>query len=332
MGVVGNTACRSAAALLLVGATGAGAVPGELPPQLRGRIEIKVVSCEPAPGGDRLMRAEVELRTGSTEVEIGDLQCGAFRRGSDRALFLNPVPAPRRLPPDSLEQLVAYFPFDARHEECRCTVNEVRSVVADAPLREPGEPEALELTELLHRWSLRAASEAAPLSEGALRRERLLAPSVTLRAGPGAQHPSLAELGTGGSVDVLGVRGGWKWVRVPTSRVQGWIPDDASTSDLVAPERVAAVLGVLRAAQGGQDLAGAEPPGPICSAISPGDLRDLVFAFLPELHAVYVTSLWHSLAEPDRNAFQRFATECYGVTRIVDLASGEELRNVTWGD
>jgi hypothetical protein len=168
-----------------------------------------------------------------------------------------------------------------------------------------------------------------PPADDVLRRERVLVPSARLRSRPAGPETG-ATVETGHLVDVLALEAGWKQVRVPGSNVKGYLPDDAATPDLEAPERMAALLVRLRPYLS-PDLSGATGEA-LCAAIDRDELDPLVFAWLPEIHSVFVKSLWHALDGPSRDAFQIFAAECHDVHRIVDVASGDDLRDLGWGE
>jgi len=63
----------------------------------------------------------------------------------------------------------------------------------------------------------------------------------------------------------------------------------------------------------------------ICASVSPAQLSELVFALVPEDGTVYVRSLWHKLDTVDQKAFAIWASECFGVARLVDAERGVEL-------
>jgi hypothetical protein len=51
---------------------------------------------------------------------------------------------------------------------------------------------------------------------------------------------------------------------------------------------------------------------------------------LPESRAAYVRPIWYAIESADQDAFQLWAAQCFGVTRILDVARGLELRNLDW--
>lgn len=66
--------------------------------------------------------------------------------------------------------------------------------------------------------------------------------------------------------------------------------------------------------------------GAICASVPPAELGALVFALVPEDGTVYVRPLWHQLDARDQRAFAIWASECFGVGRIVDAERGGEVR------
>ncbi len=353
---------RIGLAALVVGLAAAPAAA--LPPELEGRLDVEVLSCAPHPTGPGLLRAEVELRTGATEVRLPGLRCGAFVPGTDDVLFLSRVPSPERLPPQTSRSFLSVFPGDARHDECRCVVDdlsrlrEVPRFEPEAPPEDPrapdpprgGEtpdldPQDPSLIPLLEAWlgvelpgdrpraSLPTAEPTPPPppdppAADVLRRERVLVPRAAMRRGPG-RGPETGSVAAGDAVDVIALEAGWKWIRVPDTRQEGWIPDDASTSDLDAPDRLAAALAEFDPYLSPDRRAALDVSG-LCDAGSAAPLDSLVFALLPELHAVFVTSLWHALGRDQRDAFETYVGECFDVRRIVDVSTGDELRNRAW--
>ncbi|MDJ0789543.1 MAG: hypothetical protein QNK05_22345 [Myxococcota bacterium] len=339
-----------------------------MPASLRGKLDLRVTRCEPSPRGGGLMIAELELSTGATEVRIPGLRCGAYRPGTDDALFLERVPLAERMGPNQSVYLRSIFQADATHTECRCVVGGVerlreRPAFDAGPANEPdfrfgrGEPEPRAEPE---RWPgadmrrksplqaifpwLRDREEARrpaprspppaprlpPPGPDVLRRERVLLPRAELHDQPAGAGLGQSVRG-GDEVDVLGLRGGWKQIRVPDTGALGWILDDAATADTLAPERLAERLRVLDAYLDPGHSRATDREG-LCRALDRGELDDLVFALLPEIHAVFVTSLWWALPEPERDAFQVWVSECHEVRRIVDVASGADLRDLDWGE
>lgn len=86
--------------------------------------------------------------------------------------------------------------------------------------------------------------------------------------------------------------------------------------------RISRALTPLRAQSG---HGGAAETARLCAAVPPAQLRELVFALVPEDGTVYVRRLWHRLDAVDREAFARWARECFAVARIVDAERGVEL-------
>jgi len=307
----------------------------ELPPQLRGRVHIEVLTCTPHAASPRLRTARIRIVTGETEVSLPDLQCGAFAPGSDRALFLNPVTGASRVPPHTTLELRAVFPADRVHSECRCVVGGVRRIGRDAgkglrPWRDTsntsdttGEPPSGA------KPIAQPAPEGLPRYPEALRRELVLLPTAAVRRAPRQEASRVGQLAGGTQVDVLSVEGGWKQIRGPG--IEGWIPDDAATSDLLAPARLSRVLARARA-QLARAPDGRSGESGLCSTVSAKQLHALIFALLPEERTAYVSALWYALPEIDHDTFQVWAADCHGITRIVDLARGLEIRSQAWGD
>ena len=63
----------------------------------------------------------------------------------------------------------------------------------------------------------------------------------------------------------------------------------------------------------------------LCASVPPAQLSELVFALVPEDGTVYVRSLWHKLDGVDQRAFALWASECFGVARLVDAERGVEI-------
>jgi hypothetical protein len=93
----------------------------------------------------------------------------------------------------------------------------------------------------------------------------------------------------------------------------------APADELTGALQVSRALGPLREPNG---AAGADA---VCARVQPAQLRELVFALVPEDETVYVRSLWHRLDALDQRAFARWARECFGVARLVDAERGVEL-------
>lgn len=98
-------------------------------------------------------------------------------------------------------------------------------------------------------------------------------------------------------------------------------PPPAAPDELAAALRVSRALAPLRALlEPGRTAEG--DTGAICSSVPPADLSELVFALVPEDGAAYVRPLWHRLDARDQRAFAIWASECFGVMRIVDAERG----------
>jgi hypothetical protein len=163
-----------------------------------------------------------------------------------------------------------------------------------------------------------------------LRRELVLLPSVDVRSGPGTEHAVVGEVAASELVEVTAVEGGWKSIRLPARGIEGWIPDDATTPDVEAPARIARVLDRLDP-HDDSGSARSTQAGELCQEVSIAELSELVFALRPEAHSAYVTNLWHTLSQRRRDALQTYLSDCFSVTRIVAVASGETLRDLEWG-
>jgi hypothetical protein len=99
-------------------------------------------------------------------------------------------------------------------------------------------------------------------------------------------------------------------------------PPPTPADELSGALRVSRALGPLRepAAAGSTRSSDAA-----CARVPPAQLRELVFALVPEDETVYVRSLWHRLDALDQQAFARWARECFGASRVVDAERGVEL-------
>jgi len=88
--------------------------------------------------------------------------------------------------------------------------------------------------------------------------------------------------------------------------------------------RVSRALGPLRALlEPGRTAEGGT--GAICSSVLPAALGELVAALVPEDGTAYVRPVWHRLDAADQKAFAIWASECFGVARIVDAERGVPL-------
>jgi hypothetical protein len=103
--------------------------------------------------------------------------------------------------------------------------------------------------------------------------------------------------------------------------------DVAAAPPPAAPDAVSGALRVSRAltplralVEPGRTAEGRT--GTICAAVPPAELGDLVFALVPEDDTVYVRPLWRQLDVVDQRAFAIWASECFGVSRIVDAERG----------
>ncbi len=328
-----------AAPVLLPVALAAQGMP--LPPRLEGLVSVQLLSCDPHGAGNDLRIARVRIQVGASEVMLPDLQCGAFRPGTEHALFLNAVEGLDRLPPGAQRIVEVVFPASGRYSECRCVAGGASSM-----LRAGGEdpsawweterfeqpPEPAEMDEGATRAAdgLRAGETPgdSPAEPPSLRTELVLRPGTEIHAGPSSAEAVSGRLAAGDRIAVDAISAGWK--RVRREELAGWIRSDASTADLMAPERVGAYLDELAARlspDGGPAIVLRNCPLSAADA-----LPELVLSLLPEIHTVYVTNLWYALDEDRRDAFHAWVAGCHDVRRIVDMASGAELRGEDWGD
>jgi hypothetical protein len=98
----------------------------------------------------------------------------------------------------------------------------------------------------------------------------------------------------------------------------------APADELAAALRVSRALTPLRALLEPGRTAEGRTSG-ICAAVLPASLGELVAALVPEDGTVYVRPLWHRLDAADQKAFAIWASECFGIARIVDAERGVEL-------
>jgi hypothetical protein len=334
---------RILAGVLLCAGTASARAP-ELPRDLRGRLAIEVTRCRPIGRADALLEAEVVLRTNATAVELPGLHCGAYD-DAGAPYFLAPVTGRLRLRAHQRERLSVRFAADATHRECGCTVRDVRGLPAEgessafgdvdaelaalvAELETEAEPDDTRAPEPAAGEPPAAEAGASPdvaLGPGVLRYERVLAPSLSLRAEPRADAVRTGAAPPGARIAVERIERGWKLGRTSDGRV-GWLPSDAASADVAAPERMAERLAPLQAGF----APGARAAEPRCDAVDRSALSELVAAWRVHEHAVYVRPLWYALAPEDRDAFQAWAADCYAAGRIVDAATGREIRSEAW--
>ncbi|MCP3984892.1 MAG: SH3 domain-containing protein [bacterium] len=290
-------------------------------------VQIHLLSCDPYAGQRDLRVARVRIRVGARPIELTDLQCGAFVPGTKSALFLNAVDGLGKLPAGTERIAQVVFPASRRHRECRCVIG---SAVALRERRGQHGPEWWEE----ETWEPAPQGEQAPGTWPAenhipgpdvLRLEVVLRPATELHREPDEEAPVLERLTAQERVDVLSIERGWKLVRRAGGLV-GWIRSDTATPDLQAPARVGARLDELALTLGPD---GTAPDALISSCpVSAADaLPELVFALVPATHTVYVTNLWYALDDVQREAFHAWVKGCHEITRIVELATGAELRN-----
>lgn len=297
----------------------------ELPADLRGRVDVKVKRCRPIGRGDALLEATVRVRARETALELPPLQCGAY--GEDGApFFLAPVTESLRLRARASEEFTVRFAADARHRECGCTFRDVRALADDR------DAESAELADEGATPDV-AANAPEPLTSELplliappkLRWERMLAAHVALREAPSASAASLGAQPMGARLAVDRIERGWKLART-SDGLTGWLPADASTPDIGAPERMGERLAPLREAL----RPSASTSKALCSSLRQDTLGDLVAAWRLDERAVYVRAVWFALEREDRDAFERYAAECYGVARVLDAMTGREIRGEEW--
>jgi hypothetical protein len=171
-----------------------------------------------------------------------------------------------------------------------------------------------------------AAGEAAvPFVPPALRYERVLAPNLSLRAEPAEKAAITGAAPAGARIAVDRIERGWKLARTPDG-LAGWLPSDASSADIAAPERMAERLEPLHRAF----APGARRSEALCASVERDTLSELVVTWRVHERAVYVRPLWYALTPEDRDAFQAWAAECYAATRVMDAASGHEIHSEDW--
>jgi hypothetical protein len=337
----------------------------ELPRELRGRIAIEVTRCRPIGRQDALLEADVALRANETAVALPGLHCGAYD-DAGAPFFLTPVTGRLSLRAHEKQSLTVRFAADAAHRECGCTVRDVRALADDGandavgdvdaefaalvarlsgeakdasgappPAARPDDTAKASAAELadsaeaigaaLEPSAAAAAEAVVPFAPPALRYERVLAPNIPLRAEPAAKAAITGIAQPGARIAVDRIERGWKLARTPDG-LAGWLPGDASSADIAAPERMAERLEPLQSAL--------EPSGSRsearCAAVDRNTLSELVVAWRVHERAVYVRPLWYALAPDDRDAFQAWAADCYAATRVIDAASGREIRSEEW--
>ncbi len=332
---------RFAVALLAASlASAAFARAPELPRELRGRVAIEVRRCRPVGSSDALLEASVRVRAKATAITLPGLHCGAYDDEGD-PFFLTPVTGRLEIRAHESQEFSVRFAADAKHRECGCNVRDrsaldedgVRgafsedeafaALVEDLSGTASGEPPAAPASAA--ESAAQASDLAPPFAPPALRFERVLAPNVTLRAAPVASAASTGAVAPGARIAVDRIERGWKLARTPDG-LTGWLPGDASTADVTAPERMAERLAPLRAAL----APGASTSEALCDSVERSALSDLVAAWRLEERAVYVNALWFSLEPEDRDAFQSYAAECFNVARVIDAMSGREIRSEEW--
>ncbi len=264
----------------------------ELPRELRGRVAIEITRCRPVGRGDALLEAELRVRANETALALPGLHCGAYD-DAGAPFFLTPVTGRLNLRANASQHLTVRFAADAAHRECGCTLRDVRALARESAPGAFGDVDA-EFEALVAQLSGVAtataneaaptaipetpgvASEAEPASTGsliafavpALRYERVLAPNAPLRAEPSAKAAITGVALPGARVAVDRIERGWKLARTPDGLV-GWLPSDASTADIAAPERMAERLAPLHRAL----APGASTSEALCASLERSALR-----------------------------------------------------------
>lgn len=310
-----------------------------LPASLEGRVEVSLLSCDPYAGGSDLRVARVRIQVGEAELWLPDLRCGAFEPGSDRALFLNAVDGLGRLAAHSQRTVEVVFPATRRYRECRCVVGG-STAMSPRPSRGPEwweeetfVPEGPDDEALAEDDSGDTFGDGAGVEPPAalgLREELVLRPATIVRAGPSPAAAVVGRVAATERVSVFAVDQGWKRIRSERG-FEGWIRSDAATSDLEAPRRVGAALDEL-ALKLPRDGWPPQALATTCPVSAAEALPELVFALLPDIHTVYVTNLWYALDDVQRDAFHAWVQSCHEIRRIVEMATGAELRGEAWGD
>ncbi|MCP5058647.1 MAG: SH3 domain-containing protein [bacterium] len=295
-------------------------------------LRIQVLSCDPYAGQRDLRVARVRIRTGEEPAELTDLQCGAFEPGTNRALFMNSVDGLGRLPAGAERIAQVIFPASPRHRECRCVIDSTVTLRERRSSRGPEwwDEETWEPPPRLHTEPEHWPPQDRRPETDFLREEIVLRPATELHHGPDGDTEVLERLTAQERVEVVSIERGWKRVR-RRGGSEGWIRSDTSTPDLEAPARVGARLDelALTLLPDGTAPAALTTSCPISAADA---LPELVFALVPATHTVYVTNLWYALDDFQREAFHAWVHGCHEISRIVELATGAELRNATSGD
>ncbi len=351
-------------ALAVAESHAAHARPPELPRDLRGRVVVEVARCRPIGRADALLEADVRVRARETGVALPGLHCGAYDDAGE-PFFLTPVTGRLNLRAHEAQRFTVRFAADAKHRECGCTVRDVRGLAGEntdaefdaliEALSEDGAEDAGAAPAALPEPAIPAAAEdaaGAPVpgatpesNDGApedaslaateltapafappgLRYERMLAPNAPLRAEASSRAAITGVAPPGARIAVDRIERGWKLARTADG-LAGWLPSDAATADVGAPERMAERLAPLHRAL----APGASTSEALCASVERSALADLVAAWRIHERAVYVHPLWYALAAEDRDAFQRWAADCYSATRVVDAMTGREIRSEDW--
>jgi len=273
-------------------------------PSARSTARIEILTCEEIPRALELVRATLRVSAGPRSVALADLRCGAFRPDSANVLYLNGLEETGTLSARESRTVHAVFPRNAAHSECRCVVE------GDFQLATLGD-----FREAPQEWDKPAVQYEIGPVEGLggndpvalpLRRERVVIPGTIVRSGPGHRHPALGTLADGDTIRVYAVASGWKEIR---GLHEGWIPADASTAGSpVIPELRASLAELQRRIRGGDAAS-------LC-ALPPGDFSDLIFSWQPERGRALLHPPWHELKRGERDAFRRYALDCFGIAEL----------------
>jgi hypothetical protein len=338
----------------------------ELPRELRGRLAIEVARCRPIGRADALLEAEVVLRTNETALALPGLHCGAYDDAGAAFFLTPVAGHLRLRARETRELTVRFAADASHREcgctirDLRALAGDaaserfadgdaefeahVAALARSADAVETASPppaRAAEASRADRTFEARgngansataaepsasdsAASEIA-FAAPALRYERVLSPDLSLRAGPSANAAITGIAQPGARIAVDRIERGWKLARTADG-LGGWLPSDASTADVAAPERMAERLAPLQRAL----APSSSRSEALCASLDRSELSELVAAWRVHERAVYVQPLWHALAPEDRDAFRTFAADCYAATRVIDARTGREIRSEEW--
>lgn len=270
----------------------------------RSAPRIEILACEEVPRALELVRATLRVSAGPRPVALAGLRCGAFRPDTSNVLFLNGLEETGILSARESRTLHAVFPRNAAHSECRCVMEGPFQLATLGDFREA--PQDWDEPAVQYEIGSLEGSDGNDPIDLPLRRERVVIPGTIVRSGPGHRHPALGTLADGDSVRVYAVASGWKEVR---GLYQGWIPADASTSGNPAIPALRGSLAELQRRIRGGDAAS------LC-ALPPGDFSDLIFSWQPERGRALLHPPWHELKRDERDAFRRYALDCFGIAEL----------------